>query len=117
MDMLLRLVRVVPAHLLFEAPSFVVVLNAPYIGANDAFQGMEHRPGAKLQFYLSFLQAKEQGLFALKPGDAELHACDKCGQPTTAPGECSFCRLWDKVRAVKGARLPASAAITDPVEA
>ena len=79
----------------------------------------EHRPGAKLQFYLSFLQAKEQGLFALKPGDAELHACDKCGQPTTAPGPegCSFCRLWDKVRAVKGARLPASAAITDPVEA
>jgi len=66
----------------------------------------EKRPGAKLQFYLSFLQAKEQGLFALQADDAELHACEKCGQPTSAPGECSFCRLWDKVRAVKGARLP-----------
>ena len=69
----------------------------------------EGRPGAKLQFYLSFLQAKEQGLFAQKADDAELHACDKCGQPTSAPGECSFCRLWDKVRAVKGARVPAEA--------
>ena len=66
----------------------------------------EQRPGAKLQFYLSFLQAKEQGLFALQADAAELHPCDKCGQPTSAPGECSFCRLWDKVRAVKGARLP-----------
>jgi tRNA(Ile)-lysidine synthase TilS/MesJ len=66
----------------------------------------ERRPGAKLQFYLSFLQAKEQGLFALQADDAELHACEKCGQPTSAPGECSFCRLWDKVRTVKGAQLP-----------
>jgi tRNA-5-methyluridine54 2-sulfurtransferase len=71
----------------------------------------EKRPGAKLQFYLSFLQAKEQGLFARQADDAELHACAKCGQPTSAPGPegCSFCRLWDKVRAVKGARLPAAA--------
>jgi len=74
----------------------------------------EQRPGAKLQFYLSFLQAKEQGLFALKASDAELHACEKCGQPTSAPGECSFCRLWDKIREVKGARLPASVAFTQP---
>jgi uncharacterized protein (TIGR00269 family) len=76
----------------------------------------EKRPGAKLQFYLSFLQAKEAGLFARPADAAELHACEKCGQPTSAPGECSFCRLWDKVRAVKGARLPAAAAITNPVE-
>jgi len=71
----------------------------------------EKRPGAKLQFYLSFLQAKEQGLFALKAADAELHPCEKCGQPTSAPGECSFCRMWDKVREVKGARLPAEAGL------
>ena len=74
----------------------------------------EQRPGAKLQFYLSFLQAKEQGLFALKASDAELHACEKCGQPTSAPDECSFCRLWDKVRSVKGVRLPAEAAFAQP---
>jgi uncharacterized protein (TIGR00269 family) len=69
----------------------------------------EARPGAKLQFYLSFLHAREQGLFAATADEADLHACEKCGQPTTAPGECSFCRLWDKVRAVKGARLPTAA--------
>jgi uncharacterized protein (TIGR00269 family) len=62
----------------------------------------EKRPGAKLQFYLSFLQAKEAGLFAAQANEPDLHACERCGQPTSAPGECSFCRMWDKVRAVKG---------------
>jgi len=62
------------------------------------------RPGAKLSFYLSFLQAKEGGLFAPPSiGDDEaeeygasgeaLHTCPTCGQPTTAPGECAFCRM------------------------
>ncbi len=59
------------------------------------------RPGAKLQFYLSFLQAKEQGLFAPSADSAQLHPCERCGQPTSAPGDCSFCRTWDKVRLVK----------------
>ena len=57
---------------------------------------IEHdRPGAKLQFYLSFLQAKENGLFAPQadPGAVLLHACPSCGQPTSAPGLCSFCRM------------------------
>jgi tRNA-5-methyluridine54 2-sulfurtransferase len=52
------------------------------------------RPGAKLSFYLTFLQAKENGLFA--PGadvEAEfIHTCPSCGQPTSAPGLCAFCR-------------------------
>jgi uncharacterized protein (TIGR00269 family) len=61
----------------------------------------EDRPGAKLQFYLSFLEAKSQGFFERANKQVELHGCDKCGQPTTVPGECAFCRLWDKVRAVK----------------
>jgi tRNA-5-methyluridine54 2-sulfurtransferase len=73
------------------------------------------RPGAKLQFYLSFLQAKAQGLFALQAEAAELHPCDKCGQPTAAPGECAFCRMWDKVRLVKGTQLPEVAIVTDPI--
>ncbi|MFQ6016133.1 MAG: tRNA(Ile)-lysidine synthetase [Anaerolineae bacterium] len=51
--------------------------------------------GAKLQFYLSFLQAKEQGLFDHIAQEVELHPCEKCGQPTTAPGLCAFCRLWE----------------------
>jgi hypothetical protein len=53
-------------------------------------------PGAKLSFYLSFLQAKREGLLSRPPGEAlELKECERCGQPTTAPGLCAFCRLWE----------------------
>ncbi len=55
-------------------------------------------PSAKLQFYLSFLTAKETGLFT--EGDAEKfpldNNCTTCGQPTTVPGECAFCRMVEK---------------------
>jgi uncharacterized protein (TIGR00269 family) len=60
------------------------------------------RPGAKLSFYLAFLQAKENGLFAER-GDPDielLHTCPSCGQPTSAPGECAFCRMVVQVRSV-----------------
>jgi len=64
------------------------------------------RPGAKLSFYLSFLQARENGLFvASSENDSQtgasgeaLHTCPSCGQPTTAPGECAFCRMVLQVR-------------------
>jgi len=53
--------------------------------------------GAKQQFYLSFLQARqEEGLFAQSRAELELGECEKCGQPTTAPGLCAFCRLWEE---------------------
>jgi uncharacterized protein (TIGR00269 family) len=56
------------------------------------------RPGSKLSFYLSFLEARERGLFAARAERLqELHACPNCGQPTTAPGLCSFCRMIQKV--------------------
>ncbi len=60
----------------------------------------DDRPGAKLSFYLSFLQAKEAGLFAQKsdPSAVHLHTCPTCGQPTTAPGECTFCRMMARVK-------------------
>jgi tRNA(Ile)-lysidine synthase TilS/MesJ len=53
------------------------------------------QPGAKLSFYLSFLQAKGKGLFAPQadPGAENLHPCNTCGQPTSAPGDCAFCRM------------------------
>ena len=53
------------------------------------------RPGSKLSFYLAYLQAKENGLFAplADPEIENIHACTNCGQATTAPGECSFCRM------------------------
>lgn len=52
------------------------------------------QPGTKLNFYLTFLQAKQNGIFApTADTDLEaLHPCPTCGQATTAPGECSFCR-------------------------
>lgn len=56
------------------------------------------QPGLKLNFYLSFLTAKENGLFAAN-ADTELqtlHTCPTCGQATTAPGQCAFCRLVNK---------------------
>jgi len=56
------------------------------------------RPGAKLSFYLSFLRAKENGLFAQETDQKKpLNTCSSCGQPTSAPGKCSFCRMIVKI--------------------
>ncbi len=55
------------------------------------------RPGAKLTFYLKFLEARNQGLFAEQEEiRAMLNPCPNCGQPTSAPGLCSFCRLTER---------------------
>jgi tRNA-5-methyluridine54 2-sulfurtransferase len=53
------------------------------------------KPGAKLNFYLTFLQAKENGLFSQQadPDLQQLHACPTCGQPTSAPEQCIFCKM------------------------
>jgi len=52
------------------------------------------RPGAKLAFYLSFLEARRAGLFTDRAEiQAELHHCPQCGQPTSASGLCSFCGM------------------------
>ncbi|MBC7250839.1 MAG: adenine nucleotide alpha hydrolase family protein [Anaerolineae bacterium] len=74
----------------------------PYaVGATTIFykdllnQLEEHSPGAKLSFYLSFLQARKEGLSFGDEGRPDLHDCVQCGQPTTAPGLCAFCRLWE----------------------
>jgi uncharacterized protein (TIGR00269 family) len=52
-------------------------------------------PGAKQQFYLEFLRARESGQVTFKETEpADLRPCARCGQPTTAGGVCAFCRLW-----------------------
>ncbi|MBC8332355.1 MAG: adenine nucleotide alpha hydrolase family protein [Anaerolineae bacterium] len=52
------------------------------------------RPGAKLIFYLSFLRARETGLFAEpQRTTGELSTCPNCGQPTASPDLCAFCRM------------------------
>lgn len=59
-------------------------------------------PGAKLQFYLSFLRAKKkEGLFGQTGEQLVLNVCERCGQSTSAPGTCAFCRLWDRVAEAK----------------
>lgn len=55
----------------------------------------EDQPGAKLAFYVGFLNARERGAFKDLPETqkgALLHPCPNCGQPTASPGECAFCR-------------------------
>jgi uncharacterized protein (TIGR00269 family) len=53
-------------------------------------------PGAKQQFYLHFLQARDAGRVAFaEAADLELRPCSRCGQPTTAGELCAFCRLWE----------------------
>jgi uncharacterized protein (TIGR00269 family) len=56
------------------------------------------RPGAKLTFYLRFLEARKSGeVFVEKNVEAaHLHPCPKCGQPTSTDDFCSFCRLIEK---------------------
>ncbi len=56
------------------------------------------RPGAKLIFYLNFLEAKKSGKLFKEQNleQAHLHPCTQCGQPTSAPGKCSFCRMIEK---------------------
>jgi uncharacterized protein (TIGR00269 family) len=56
------------------------------------------RPGAKLIFYLNFLEARKNGsLFIEKNMEAaHLHPCPRCGQSTSTPDLCSFCRMIAK---------------------
>ena len=58
------------------------------------------RRGAKLSFYLSFLRAKETMSFISEGDDVEqmLHPCTSCGQPTSTPDLCTYCRTWGEVR-------------------
>ncbi|MGC1378129.1 MAG: arginosuccinate synthase [Anaerolineales bacterium] len=56
------------------------------------------RPGAKMVFYISYLEAKSNGMF-VEPETIRpvLNACPVCGQSTSSTGECSFCRMIKKV--------------------
>lgn len=59
---------------------------------------LEHNaPGTKLQFYVNFLRARQNGEIQFVEADTRppLEPCQRCGQPTTAGGLCAFCRLWD----------------------
>ena len=79
-------------------------VGAKSIYYKDLLNNLEaDRPGAKLSFYLSFLRAKKEGFFAegYDVDKGELRTCPSCGQPTTAPGECAFCRLLVRIAEYK----------------
>ncbi len=75
---------------------------ATSISHKELLAEMERKsPGAKQNFYLSFLRAKQDGfLNGNQAPHTPMHACDRCGQPTTAPGRCAFCRLWERIETV-----------------
>ena len=86
-------------YILDECPHAV---GAKSIYYKEILNKMEmDRPSVKLQFYLAFLRAKEKGVFVFDP-DLEtrpLVDCSTCRQPTSAPGQCAYCRTWSTVRA------------------
>lgn len=57
------------------------------------------RPGFKQRFYLSFLKAKEEGLFnpSLLDRTHDFQLCTRCGQPTSNAGLCNYCRIWENI--------------------
>jgi tRNA-5-methyluridine54 2-sulfurtransferase len=72
-------------------------VGAKSIQYKEVLNQLEHkRPGAKLVFYLNFLKAKQDGLFANPKTERQsLNSCTSCGQPTMHPQQCAFCRLVD----------------------
>jgi uncharacterized protein (TIGR00269 family) len=76
-------------------------VGATTIHYKELLNQLEHTsPGAKLAFYLNFLDARQKGLLAARDEvQAELHPCTNCGQPTSAPGLCSYCRMLVSVKA------------------
>lgn len=72
-------------------------VGATSIGHKEILNQMEARAtGTKAHFYLGFLRARKAGFFC-QPEEEELdlHPCTRCGQLTSAPGLCAFCRLWE----------------------
>jgi tRNA-5-methyluridine54 2-sulfurtransferase len=70
----------------------------PQLQVKQSLNQMElSQPGLKLQYYLTFLNAKQAGFFTrVKPEFAIEceHICSHCGQPTGNESKiCSFCRL------------------------
>ncbi len=72
----------------------------PYsVGATSIFHkrilnDLEHRsPGVKLQYYQGFLRARDDGFLLQDEDIVDLNRCLICGQPTSAPERCAFCRM------------------------
>jgi uncharacterized protein (TIGR00269 family) len=83
-----------------ECPYAVGATSLRYKGILNQME--EESPGTKLQFYQGFLRVREEGFFCEQVEEVELHPCSNCGQPTSAPGLCAFCRLWTRTPGAEG---------------
>lgn len=107
-----RLVRKAkPLCLLYERESaaYTLVRGVEYVqqecpyaeGATSIFHkrilnDLERRsPGTKLQYYLGFVRARQDGFILAEEEDVEFGVCERCGQPTTANRVCAFCRMLE----------------------
>jgi tRNA-5-methyluridine54 2-sulfurtransferase len=100
-----------PLCLLYERESAAYTLvrgieyvqqECPYAqGATSIFHkrilnDLERRsPGTKLQYYLGFVRARQDGLIAAEEDGVAFGVCERCGQPTTANQVCAFCRMLE----------------------
>ncbi|MGQ9735277.1 MAG: tRNA-5-methyluridine(54) 2-sulfurtransferase [Thermaceae bacterium] len=68
------------------------------------------QPGSKRRLLEGFLDKIRPRLQSAPGEEVSLHACERCGYPTTG-AVCSFCRMWDAVyrRAKKRRLLPEEA--------
>lgn len=68
----------------------------------ETLNHIEHEhAGTKLSFYLKFLNARKilfQGAKQDMISTQTLYSCQTCNQPTTKPGECSFCRVISSIQ-------------------
>ena len=72
------------------------------------------RPGAKLAFYVKYLAARADGLFAEQPQKVDgtltvMNACAACGQPTTNAGLCAFCKIVQRPGSVESMEMDENA--------
>lgn len=65
----------------------------------DILNQIERRsPATKQQFYVTYLKAKDEGLFSEVEEEGRVyHTCPRCGQPTLADDLCAFCKLWENL--------------------
>jgi uncharacterized protein (TIGR00269 family) len=57
----------------------------------------EKHPGMKMNYYTQFLKQRKAGFLGVPENQTlELNVCPTCGELTTNPGECGYCKLLKK---------------------
>ena len=58
------------------------------------------QPGTKINYFTSFQNAQKKGVFQNNDqiSDRYKNKCKSCGQPTTAPDLCAYCRMIESLK-------------------